>query len=246
MSLRGLFVTGTDTGVGKTWIACNIVKALVADGRKAGAMKPIATSAVFEPDGSLVSPDSRALQDAIGGNVEVHRINPIVYEGDMAPSAAMRKAGRTEDWASLSATIQDAVEWWADRCDILIVEGIGGWLCPIAEDATVADLAGALDYPVVVVARPGLGTLNHTLLTVESIRGRGVRVAGVVLNRRDPGAVTEADATNPGELSRRLGPIPILGIARHSESDRTLSTVMADVDWWDRAAGSRRVAAELS
>ena len=123
----------------------------------------------------------------------------------------------------------------------MVVEGVGGLLCPLAEGMTVADLAIALDYPLVVVARRGLGTLNHTLLTVEAALARGLRVAGVVLNGSEPTADPLAEATNPGELARRLPGVAVLAEVPHGE-DALTGGGLGVVDWWGRALVPRGVA----
>ena len=121
----------------------------------------------------------------------------------------------------------------------MIVEGVGGLLCPLAEGITVADLAIRLDYPVVVVARRSLGTLNHTLLTVEAALARALRVAGVILNGAEPTTDPIAEATNPAELARRLGPVPILAVLPHEIGDTAAAVVVNDLDWYNRASGPR-------
>jgi dethiobiotin synthetase len=121
----------------------------------------------------------------------------------------------------------------------MVVEGVGGLLCPLAEGATVADLAIALDFPLIVVARRGLGTLNHTLLTVEAARCRGLRMAGVVLNGAEPTVDPIAEQTNPSELSRRLGEVPLLADLPFGANLDTLLAAMPDLDLLGRAAPSR-------
>ena len=121
----------------------------------------------------------------------------------------------------------------------MVVEGVGGLLCPLAEGITVADLAVRLDYPLVIVARRGLGTLNHTLLTVEAALSRSLRVAGVVLNGAEPTVDPVAEATNPAELARRLGPMPILADLPHGIDEEAAAVVMNGLDWYNRASGPR-------
>ena len=111
---------------------------------------------------------------------------------------------------SVKQKVEDAIAWWSERAEVLIVEGIGGLYCPIAEEATVADLAEALDYPLVIVGRKSLGTLNHVLLTVESARLRGLRIAGVVLNEIEPATGLPAETSNALELATRLAGVAIL------------------------------------
>ncbi len=121
----------------------------------------------------------------------------------------------------------------------MVVEGVGGLLCPLAEGITVADLAVRLDYPLVVVARRGLGTLNHTLLTVEAAVSRSLRVAGVVLNGAEPTTDPIAEATNPSELARRLGPVPILAELPHDPGGEAAAVVLRGLDWYNRASRPR-------
>jgi len=120
-----------------------------------------------------------------------------------------------------------------------VVEGVGGLLTPLAEAATVADLAIALDYPLVVVARRGLGTLNHTLLTVEAARRRGLRLAGVVLNAAGSAAVDIAAETNAEELARRLEGVAVLAELPHLADPAALSNSLETVDWSGWACAPR-------
>lgn len=244
MSLPGLFVTGTDTGVGKTRIACAIVRSLIGEGRRVGAMKPIASSGELQEDASLISPDTAELLAALGDTAELppDRITPFVYPGDVAPSVAMRFS-RGRDSASLVAitrATREGLAWWGSRADVMVIEGVGGLLCPIAEGAVVADLAVALDFPLLIVARRGLGTLNHTLLTVEAARRRGLRLAGVVLNGSEPTTNPLAESTNPDELARFLGDVPILADLSH-EPGHARPIGLHGVDWIGRAKPSRLV-----
>jgi len=161
--MRGLFITGTDTGVGKTVIAAAIARCLRERGYRVGVCKPVATGAQWQ-NGLLLSSDTVLLAQASGLADRLHEITPYVFAEPCAPSVAARHAGR-----SLSLDdILDAVRRWSSHCDILLVEGIGGLLCPLTEQASVADLAHDLQLPILVVARTRLGTLNHTLLTTEA------------------------------------------------------------------------------
>ncbi len=107
-------------------------------------------------------------------------------------------------------SVDEALAWWETRADVMVVEGVGGLLCPLAEGMTVADLAVRLDFPLVVVGRRGLGTLNHVMITVEAALRRSLRVAGVVLNGSSPPTDPIAEATNAAELARWLGEVVIL------------------------------------
>jgi dethiobiotin synthetase len=127
--------------------------------------------------------------------------------------------------------LREGAEWWQSRVEILLIEGVGGLLCPLTERDTIADLALALKYPVLIVARLGLGTINHTLLTVEAARSRGLAVAGVVLNEAEPLASLAGTEENPVEIERRAK-IPVLGIFRHGRSSPTRPDGAAiSIDW---------------
>src|SRR5918912_1688031 len=172
--MRGLFVTATDTGVGKTEVACAIVRAARAGGVDVGAMKPAQSGHVAgEPS------DAARLAQAAGGADPAELVCPYTFAAPLAPAVAARLAGVEVSFGR----ILDAARALAARHAALVVEGAGGLLVPLTERETYADLAGALGLPVLVVARAGLGTVNHTALTVEALRARGLALAGVVLNR---------------------------------------------------------------
>jgi dethiobiotin synthetase len=228
-ALPGLFVVGTDTGVGKTRVASAIAQALVEAGRRAGVLKPVATGGVGASD------DTSSLIAAIGGGIPRERVTPISFEEPLAPPVAARRQGTPLEFEQVVRAVAEALAWWADRADLMIVEGVGGLLCPLAERTTVADLAVALDYPLVLVARRGLGTLNHTLLTVEAARRRALRIAGLVLNAAEPTAEPLAEATNPDELARRLEAVPILAELDHAGDPETLMNPIRAVAWSSRA-----------
>lgn len=191
----GFFVSGTDTGVGKTLVACAIVRGLRAAGRDVGVMKPAETG--VGPKGPL---DARALRDAAGVEDSLEEICPIQLRLAAAPEVAAASEG-----ASISASrIRKAFDVLSRRHDRMVVEGAGGLLVPLAEGVTMADLAGRLGLPVVLVARAALGTINHTLLSLEALEARGLALAGVVISHAD-GALTGADARNLAALRGRLG-----------------------------------------
>lgn len=239
--LPGLFVVGTDTGVGKTYVAALIARDLTREGRRVGLLKPVATGAIVGESGRPVVDDADRLIEAVGGGIDINDVCPIFYAEPLAPPVAARRSGRPLEWAEVETATLAAIGRWRDRgADLMVVEGVGGLLCPLAEGKSVADLAIRLDYPLVVVARRGLGTLNHTLLTVEAALGRGLRVAGVVLNGPEPTADPLAEATNPEELARHLGPIPILGEIPHG-AGRPGAFDSCGADWYHRAACPRLI-----
>lgn len=237
--LPGLFVTGTDTGVGKTLVAAAIARALAGGGHRVGVLKPVATGAARTENGWRCD-DTEALIAAAGGGIPRERVTPILYEEPLAPCIAARRAGEPLHAERVERAVKDALAWWAGPggAELVVIEGVGGLLCPLAEGTTVADLAVALDYPLIVVARRGLGTLNHTLMTVEAARGRSLRVAGVVLNTPEPESGTPAESTAAGELARRLPGVPILAEIRHA-GNSALPDPMVCVDWYGRALPPR-------
>jgi dethiobiotin synthetase len=219
--MRGLFFTGTDTGVGKTVVTAAVARALLLQGRSPRVCKPVATGT------SGISEDTRQLAAAVHATPEqLTSITRWTFSEPAAPPVAARAAGirlGLED-------VVDAVREAGHEAEILLVEGIGGLLCPLTEKETVADLVRELALPLVVVARRSLGTLNHTLLTVEAALARGLRTVGVVISETTPPA-SLADETNVEELRRRL-PIPILAVVKHGCDDREATQAVARVDWW--------------
>lgn len=204
--IRGVLVTGTDTGVGKTWIAAGLLRRLRAAGVDAVPMKPVQTGAVRGAGGGLVAPD---LEDALaaaglgiaGGAREDHC--PYLFEPACSPHLAARLSGRPIELARIVA----GAARLSARHGAVVVEGGGGVLVPLGPAATILDLAVALGLPAVVVARAGVGTLNHTLLTVDALRRAGVAVAGVVLNAsgheaRAPAWVEDDNARTVEERGR--------------------------------------------
>ena len=223
----GLFITATDTGVGKTYVTAMIARALCDAGRIVGAYKPVCSGAEIDVDGSLSWGDVATLTAAIGGRFDAQRVCLLRFRAPLAPNVAARRERAEIDFQQLC----DGAYWWRGRVEIFLVEGVGGLLCPLTARETIADLAAALKYPLLVVARLGLGTVNHTLLTVEAARSRGLTVAGIVLNEAEPLASLEGTEENPFEIERRTR-IPVLGILRHGRSLPTRADGSAvSIDW---------------
>lgn len=189
--MKGLFVTGTDTGVGKTVVTAAIALALRALGVDVGVVKPIQTG----------EGDAETLRRLAELEAEPQEIAPYSFAAPLAPLVSARLEGKTIDVTEVASTTLRL----AARHDVALVEGIGGLCVPISEGATVVDLAVALGFPLAIVARAGLGTVNHTLLTVREARRRDLEVAGVVLN----GAEDESTATNT-ELIQAFTGVPVL------------------------------------
>lgn len=196
--MRGLFVTATDTGVGKTEVACALLRDARARGLDAVGMKP-AQSGVVPGEPS----DAERLALAADGVEPLEAVCPYSFAAPLAPAVAARVEGQTISFAR----IVDGARALAARHDAVIVEGAGGLLVPLTDRETYADLAVALGLPVVVVARAGLGTVNHAALTVEALRRRGLAVAGLVLNRT-AAADDPSVPTNAGEIARLTGVAP--------------------------------------
>jgi dethiobiotin synthetase len=173
-----IFVTGTDTGVGKTFVACALAAALRAAGRDVGVMKPVASGCARAGDGRTICRDAELLVEAAGSRDAMDLVTPVAFEPPLAPAAAARALGLAVDRAKIIAAYREL----AARHEILLVEGIGGLLVPLDGRYTVRDLAAEMEARLIVVARNALGTINHTALTVEAARAGSLELAGVVLN----------------------------------------------------------------
>jgi dethiobiotin synthetase len=201
MSARGLFVTGTDTGVGKTRVAVSLIHALRVQGLRVAAMKPVSAGSA---PGDLHE-DVAALLQAANVAADVRDVNPYAFEPAIAPHIAAEQAGVRIDLAVIAA----AYARLAAQADAVVVEGAGGWRVPLNEAEDMADLAQHLGLPVVLVVGLRLGCLNHALLTAESIVRRQLPWAGWVGNQIDPAMAQQA--ANVEALRTRL-PGPCLGI----------------------------------
>ena len=247
----GIFVVGTDTGVGKTRVAAALARSWMQLGRRVGVVKPVSTGGIAD-DGGLRSPDVDALLAAITAEGSpfppppYDRAGPLIFEAPLAPPIAARRAGVALEPAAVVAATEGALGWWADeaRADLVVVEGVGGLLCPIALGGyTVADLASHLDYPILIVAHRGLGTLNHTLLTVEVARNRGLRIVGIALNAARPAADPLAEASNAAELAALVPTVPILADWPFDPAADPVPIAPAAGNWVDRAQRPRPAAA---
>ena len=201
--MSSLFVTGTDTGVGKTFVACALARALRAGGRRVTVMKPVETGVTDAPD------DARRLQEAAADPATLDEICPYRLRAPLAPSVAARLEHVTIDLARLEALIRHRLE----DADVLLVEGAGGLLVPIADSVTWADLAARLRLPLLVVAANRLGTINHCALTARVADGMGLRVVGFVLS--SPAPVRDASADTNATTITSLTGLPCLGELPH-------------------------------
>lgn len=219
--MRGLFVTATDTGAGKTYVTAGIARLWRRENRPFRVCKPVATGA----EGRW-SEDTRVLAAAAGDD-DLAAVTPFTFAVPAAPPVAARLAGTTLTLGELSG----AVRARAVGGRVVLVEGVGGLLCPLTERETVADLAADLQLPLVIVARRSLGTLNHTLLTVEAARRRNLRVAGVIVTATTPVSGV-AEETNVEELCRRLDAPPLAVLPHQPLAPQADVPELAAVDWW--------------
>ncbi|HEV2724610.1 MAG TPA: dethiobiotin synthase [Thermoleophilaceae bacterium] len=175
--MRGIFVTGTDTGVGKSVVAAAVCAALTGRGETVAAFKPVVTG-LDEARDPVWPPDHELLAAAAGGRQAASEVTPYTFGRPVSPHYAAQLAGEPIDPRRIRAAADSA----ARGADALVCEGVGGLLVPIAPGYSVRDLAVELALPVLVVARSGLGTINHALLTVEAVRARALEVAGIVMS----------------------------------------------------------------
>lgn len=217
--MRGLFITATDTGAGKTFVTAALARLWRREDRSFRVCKPVATGAE-----NVWSADTRLLAESLD-DPDLQAITPYTFAVPAAPPVAARLAGVSLRLEDLTA----AVRRHAAEGDAVLVEGVGGLLCPLTERETVADLALDLALPLIVVARRSLGTINHTLLTVEAAQRRGLRVAGVVITATTP-VTGVAEETAIEELQRRLD-VPLLASLPHQGDSQEMEALQS-VDWW--------------
>ena len=208
---RSLFITGTDTGVGKTVVACAVVRALRERGFDVGVMKPMETGVLNE--GPL---DAQALRDAAGVSDTIEEICPLQFALPAAPNVAAAEEGRIVDLDR----VRDNYATLAARHEVMVVEGAGGLLVPTAPGHDMGDLAQGLDLALIVVARMALGTINHTLLTLREIERRKIPLAGVILSESN-GPISNSDRANLTHLRAELGDTVVGEITAQSVASDT-------------------------
>ncbi len=215
--MPGLLVTATDTEVGKTTVACALVRRLVARGVDVGVLKPFESGCAEAPDGTLLPADALKLKAAAGDTQPLDTVCLHRFRLPLAPGIAAAREGRT---LTLAPTLAAYAEL-ARRHPVVVVEAAGGLLVPLTAEHDVADLAVALCLPLLVVARARLGTLNHSRLTVEACRARGLSVAAIVLNAGpDPvGPGDDPSILDNAEILARLTGLSVLGPLPHLEGD---------------------------
>jgi len=222
----GLFITGTSTEVGKTYVAALVTRSLAQAGRRVGVYKPAASGCRRE-GGRLIADDALALWEAAGRPLNLAAVCPQCFEAPLAPHLAAAAEGRAIDRQLLR---QGLAAW--QGFEVVIVEGAGGFLSPISDHDLVADLAVEFQLPVVVVADNSLGVINQTLLTMEACERRGLRVPAVILNDARPQRSDISQRQNLAELRRWLPADTLLAHLAYGANalDRTL-------DWFALANG---------
>jgi dethiobiotin synthetase len=226
---RGFFITGTDTGVGKTVIAGALLLIIRSLGISVCGMKPIETGCMksksvvlkaesIESKTHLIPADGMFLKEIADMDDSIDVITPIRFEKPIAPFPASEIEGIPVDIEKIKKAFEDLLR----KYDMAVVEGIGGLLVPLKRDYFVLDLAKDFGLPIIIVSRPGLGTINHTLLTVNYAMKEGLNVAGIILNYSRPPENTLAEETNP-EVIRQICPVPILGIFPYLENKKRVT-----------------------
>ena len=229
--IPGLLVTGTDTGIGKTLVAGAIAAALRKQGLRVGVLKPAASGCAKRREG-LVSEDAEFLAHCADAPHPLDVVAPQRFAEPLAPAIAAERLGAALEWDA----IQRSLDMIARDSDVLVVEGVGGLMVPMDAKHTMLDVASWLKLPAVVVARPNLGTINHTLLTTNALKAVKVKVAGVVINRYPAEMPGVAEETNPRAIEK-WGKAPVLCIVPEVKEaiglrlPEDVAAAVATVDW---------------
>ena len=203
--MRRLFITGTDTEIGKTHVACALIRHLVKQGHDVAAMKPVASDCQTSTDG-LRNEDALLLIDAMNVDLDYQTVNPFAYEAAIAPHIAAQHTGKQIDLDQIAANANNIC------ADFLVIEGVGGWKVPLGEELMLADMVTGLQAEVILVVGMRLGCINHALLSASQIIGEGFKLTGWIANQIDP--VMHAHSENLNTLKKLL-PAPMLGKVPH-------------------------------
>ena len=205
----GFFITGTDTGVGKTFVAAGLIRAMKEQGIDVCPMKPAETGCRVSK-GRLISDDTLKLIQESGVDEPIDVINPYRFRKPLAPSVAAEFEGGNFK----KRIVLDAYKQLAIKHEMIIVEGAGGIMVPLYKRYLFLDLVKDLNLPLMIVARSGLGTINHSLLTIEAARKKGIKILGVIMNSAIKSKKDISCKTNP-EVIAQIGKVSILGIIPH-------------------------------
>ena len=220
--MKTLLVTGTDTGVGKTWVTSLLVRSFRQQAIRTGAYKPVCSGAEINSNGEVVWADIEALRTACGTDPEIDLVCPQRFHAAVAPNIAARMENRQVD----SRLLIDGAARWGSHVDQLIIEGAGGIFCPLSDELTVMDIAVELNTPTIVVAANRLGVINHTRLTVEALQTHDVNVVAIVLNEIGPASVENSDPsgrTNAAQIRHWLPKTPLFHCSWRANEIKSLS-----------------------
>jgi dethiobiotin synthetase len=216
VSGNGLFITATGTGIGKTMVTAGLALALADQGIDVGVMKPVQSGGEPDDPGS----DGMRLKAWTGVTDRLQEIVVYNFSLPVAPGLAAELAGEEIEVDRILA----ALKMLQQKHEVILVEGAGGWVVPLGKEWTMADLAVQIGWPVLIVAHPQLGTINHTALTASAIRQRGLRIAGVVLNGLKPGVDDPSIPHNPRLIERFAG-VPVWGTVPWIEGGLTATKI---------------------
>ena len=222
---KGIFITGTDTGVGKTFVAAGLLRALKEMGFNVCPMKPVETGCRVK-SGKLTPGDTLRLIKASGAEEPLEIINPYMFSLPLAPAVAAEREGVKIK----KKKILSACNYLLDKYDFTVVEGSGGIMAPVYKENLFLDLIKYLNLPVIIVSRPGLGTINHSLLTIKAAQSRSVNVLGIIINQTSKTKKDLSEETNPG-IIERLGKVSLLGIVPYSKSQVALKKIFHKIAW---------------
>ena len=210
-SPRGIFVTATDTGVGKTLVTSALVVCLTRQGIDVGVMKPIETGA---SQSTKAQSDGMRLRKAAGTRDPITEVSPYVFRLPVAPFSAAQAEGKTVRMATILRTFRTLRQ----KHTFIVVEGVGGIYVPVTQAHNLSDLIYQMRLPVIVVGRSGVGGINHALLTIHALRGQNIPVVALVLNQQRPvrTKIARAQEQSTVNLLRRLAGVPVVGPLPHS------------------------------
>lgn len=217
---KGIFITGTDTGVGKTWFTLTLIEALKKQGHQVAGMKPIASGAKWI-DGRLINKDAQLIMERCSKPADYELINPVVYELPVAPHIAASQNNESIDLTQIIV----GYDQLASHAGIIVVEGVGGWRVPISDNAFLSDIVRTLDLPVIMVVGIRLGCINHALLTAGAICADGANLCGWVSNQLDKSYLYKEETIKT--LEERLGCAHVADLAYMSkfEPDKMIDQV---------------------
>lgn len=213
---KGIFITGTDTGVGKTFVAAGLIKAIRGKGINVCPMKPVETGCRIKK-GRLVPADAVKLLKASGIEESLEAVNPYRFRQPLAPAVAAENEGIVIK----RSNIISAYKRLSKSYDFIVIEGAGGIMTPVYKEYLCLDMIKNFALSVIIVSRPGLGTINHSLLTIEAARSRGVNVHGLIINHAADKGKDLSEKSNP-EIIESIGRVPILGIIPYLKNPASL------------------------